>query len=133
MPFVIGPIGVDHGNFHAIDEADRIDPDLAVVIPVVLALDRRPLEDARGIPERDPMMPNVATVLGGVLGEAHRWIFTECIDNCKRPRDKRQGNRTWNFLDSQIESGASISCRQSPIRTSRGWFLTRKCHRSPPN
>ncbi len=44
-----------------------------------------------------------------------------------------QGNRIWNFLDSQIESGASISCRQGRIRTHRGWVWTRKCRRGPPN
>ena len=44
-----------------------------------------------------------------------------------------QGNRTWNFLDSQTESGAPISCHQGPIRAHGGWVLVRIWHHGPSN
>jgi hypothetical protein len=73
MPLVSGAIGVD---LDPVDEADRVVPDLAVVIPVVLALNRRPVEDARGVVERDAMASDVAAVLDWVPGEAHQLILT---------------------------------------------------------
>jgi hypothetical protein len=65
MSLVTRAIGADHGNLDAVDKANRVGPDFAVVIPVVLALDRRPVEDARGVQNAVPWRRTLLRFLTG--------------------------------------------------------------------
>jgi hypothetical protein len=53
MSLVAIPVGVDHRDFQAVDEADGVDPDFAVIETVVHSLDGRPLENSLGVLEGD--------------------------------------------------------------------------------
>jgi hypothetical protein len=71
-PIIIIKVGVYHRKLNAVNEADCIDPDLAVLETVVDPLDGRTIEDPSGIREGDPVLADVSEVLVWVPGEPHR-------------------------------------------------------------
>ncbi len=66
-------------------------------------------------------------------GDSHASIVASPLMTVPSHGVVGQGNRTWNFLDSQTESGAPISCHQGPIRAHGGWVLVRIWHHGPSN
>jgi hypothetical protein len=62
-PFVMISIRVNHCDFEAVHQANRINSTLAVVEPVIGFFDRWSVEDPLGILEGDPMSDEVAAVL----------------------------------------------------------------------
>jgi hypothetical protein len=62
-PFVIVFIRVNHRNFQAIYQANRIDSAFAIVEAVINLLDRGPVEDTYSILKGNRMPHEIATVL----------------------------------------------------------------------
>jgi hypothetical protein len=65
-------IRVDHRNLDAVDETDRIDAHLAIVVAIVGPFDRRSVENARRVLKGDPVRPDIAGVLRRIPGEPDR-------------------------------------------------------------
>jgi len=62
-PFVIVFIRINHRNFQAVHQANRIDSAFTVVETVIDFLDRWPIENPHRMLEGDPMSDNIAAVL----------------------------------------------------------------------
>src|SRR5947209_7934532 len=81
VSLVLVTVGVDDGDLDAVHQPDSVDPDLAVLEPVIHSLDRRSLEDPGCIGQPDCMPADVRNVLGGIPGEPHwlylRYVFTQ--------------------------------------------------------
>jgi hypothetical protein len=71
-PFVIVFIRVNHGDFQAVHQADRINSSFTVVKSVINLLNRRPVEYPRRILEGNAMPNDIAEVLLSVPTIAHR-------------------------------------------------------------
>jgi hypothetical protein len=69
--FVVVFIRVNHRNFQAVHQANRIDSALAVVETVINPLNRRPVEDTCSIFKGNPMSDEIATVLLSVPTVSH--------------------------------------------------------------
>jgi hypothetical protein len=62
VPLIRVAVGVDHRNPDTVDETNRIDARLAIVIAIVGPLDRRSVENTRRIPKGDPVLADISGV-----------------------------------------------------------------------
>jgi hypothetical protein len=64
--FVIVPIGVNHRDFQAVHQANRINPNIAVVKPVIDPFNGQAVENTLCVLEGNATLGDVAAVLGCV-------------------------------------------------------------------
>jgi hypothetical protein len=80
VTLILVAVGVDHRNLKAVDEADRINPHLAIVETIVGSFDGWSVKNARRVLKGDPMPADVARVLRRIPREPHpeylRDVFT---------------------------------------------------------
>jgi hypothetical protein len=71
-PFVIRLVGIDHCDFEAVDQADGIDPSLAVVEAIIHPFEGRTFENAGRVGKGYAVDRQVAAVLCFVPSVSHR-------------------------------------------------------------
>jgi hypothetical protein len=53
MALIVVTVGVDHGDFDAIHQADRVHADFSILESIVYPLHGRPVKNANGVPKGD--------------------------------------------------------------------------------
>src|SRR6185437_13482023 len=89
VPFVVAPVGVDHGDLQPVQEADGVDPRLPVIEAIIFPLNRRPVKNALCILERDSMSPGIDGVLVWVPGKSH--VYLHFILTMRQARSLSKG------------------------------------------
>lgn len=64
-------VGVDHSDLEAVDETDRVDPHLAIVVSIIDSLYGWSVEYPRCVLKSDPMPADVCGVFGRIPREPH--------------------------------------------------------------
>ena len=81
-PFVVVFIRVNHRNFQAVHQANRIDSNFAVVETVINFFNRRPIENPPRILESDPMQDEIAAVFLSVPTVAQT-LYLHNVNICR--------------------------------------------------
>src|SRR4051794_2492480 len=63
VPLVVVPVGIDHRDFDAVHQPDRINPNLTVFEAVIDPLNARPFKNPSSIREADRMPTDIDKVL----------------------------------------------------------------------
>jgi len=124
-PFVVVFILVNHRNFQAVHQANRIDANFAVVEAVIDFFYRWPIENALRILESDPMPDEIAAIFLSVPTVAHILYLHNVntrgqsfqLADILSPRDKGEAIHFFNssaVTDDQPDPPSS-SARSSPV------------------
>jgi hypothetical protein len=80
VAFIAVTVTVDHRDLDAVDEANREDAHLAIILTIVGPFDGWSVKDARRVPKCDPMPADIDGILRWIPREPHpgllRNVFT---------------------------------------------------------